>query len=112
MKRFLCGILALLAVFICAACSAAMQTSDEPAGQSTAAPAPQDAERAGSGPVSVNEAYADRDTVAVRPAPSAAPGEADQTPTPATGEVPVVPLVGAMGLILICAAGLVLLRRF
>ena len=68
MKRFLCGILALLAVFICAACSAAMQTSDEPAGQSTAAPAPQSAD--GSGPVSVTEAHADRDTVAVRPAPS------------------------------------------
>ena len=110
MKRFLCGILALLAVFICAACSAAMQTSDEPAGQSTAAPAPQNV--GGSGPVSVTEAHADRDTVAVRPAPSASPAEADQTPTPATGEVPVVPLVGAMGLILICTAGLVLLKRF
>ena len=95
-----------------------MQTTDDPAGppsQDTAAPALQGTVSAGSGPVSVTETHADRDTVAVRPAPSAAPAEAadaNQTPTPATGEVPVVPLVGALGLILICAAGLVLLKRF
>lgn len=104
MKRFLCALLALLAVFICAACSAAMQTPAQPT------PAPQSTV-AGSGPVAVTENHADRDTVpAVRPAPSAAPAEEMQTP--ATGEVPVVPLVGAVGLILLCAGGLVMLRRF
>ena len=106
MKRILCGILALLAVFICAACSAAMQA---PAAQDPDA-VPQSTPAADSGPVTVTENHADRDTVPVRPAPSTAPAAVPDTP--ATGEVPLVPLAGALGLILLCAAGLVMLKRF
>lgn len=105
MKRILCAIAALLAVFICAACSAALQTPDAP----DQAAAPQNAAVV-NGPVSVTENHADRDTVAVRPAPTAAPTEPPETP--ATGDVPIVPLVGALGLVLICAAGLMMLKRF
>ena len=107
MKRLLCALLALLAVFICAACSAAMQTPDEntPTPQTTATP--------DGGPVSVTEAHADRDTVSTaRPAPSAQATAAPAPQTPATGDVPLVPLVGALGLILLCSAGLVMLKRF
>ena len=106
MKRILCGILALLAVFICAACSAAMQA---PADQDKNT-APQSTAAAGSGPVTVTETHANSDTVPVRPAPSAAPTAAPDTP--ATGEAPVVPLAGALGLILLCTAGLIMLKRF
>lgn len=59
--------------------------------------------------VKVNETVANAETVnnaASQPSTTAAPVD-----TPATGDFPVAYLAGVLGLILLCSAGLLLLRR-
>lgn len=104
LKRWLCGVLALLLVLFVAACDAA---GSSPA-VATAAPPPP-ATAAPRDPIQITEQPADIQTVESaepQPTASAAPVE-----TPSTGELPLVPVVGAVGLILLCSAGLVMLRR-
>ena len=104
MKRCLCGVLALLLVLFVAACDAAGST---PAA-ATAAPPPA-ATAAPRDPIQITEQPADIQTVGTAtPQPTAGTAPVE---TPSTGELPLVPLAGAVGLILICAAGLVMLRR-
>lgn len=95
--------LALGLVLLCAACSLRPALAPDSDGETTA---PQSTVRP---PVSVTESYADTGTVtgaAPAPSPTAAP-----VPTPQTGDAPLAAFVGAAGLILICSAGLLMLRR-
>ncbi len=95
--------LALALVLLCAACS--LRPVAAPDGADSAS-APQSTARP---PVTVQESYANTGTVAdSTPAPSP---DASPVPTPPTGSAPLAAFVGAAGLILICSAGLLLLRR-
>lgn len=108
MKRLLCAILALALVAVCAACSSTLFPASSRASSSMAA------ESGTESPVKVTEAYANAKTVAGSGTTSAAPAPeagTEPVPTPATGDFPTVPLIGSIGLILICAAGLVMLRH-
>ena len=103
MKRLLCAVFFLCLVLFCAACSPRfLSTQGDPAGT----PPPSAGPRL---PVSVTESYASTETVAS--AAPTAPQTAAPVATPATGDVPVTAFAGAAGLILICSAGLLMLRR-
>ena len=70
-------------------------------------------------PITVNSTVADADTVnnAQTAAPTTevteapAESEAEEVDTPATGDFPVPYLAAVLGLILVCSAGLVMLKR-
>ena len=112
MKRFLCVVFVAALLVLCAACSRqAFSNVPEP----TAAPTASSScnlsrEAARSEPVIVDETYANSDNVS--PA-TQAPATAEQpaVDTPETGDSRVLYLIGALGLVLICSAGLLLLRR-
>ncbi len=114
MKRFLCCLLAVLALLLCTACWEGNQNKENETAQS--AQTTTGSAQPVSDPVSVKENHANRDTVdSVRPAPSADASQTTPTPapdTPPTGDTPLAPLIGACGLILLCAAGLLMLKRF
>ena len=103
MKRFLCAVLVSALVLLCAACSSRVLS------QGDTSPTPTSSSTSRGEPVEVTELHANSDTVeATAPAPSS---NAEPVATPDTGDLPIVPLAGAIGLILICSAGLVLLKR-
>lgn len=59
-------------------------------------------------PVRVDETYAMADVTEPTAVPAAS---ANPAPTPATGDAPVIYIVGTVGLIVFCSAGLLLLKR-
>lgn len=111
LKRFLCVVCIAALLVFCAACGRDV-LSDPPA--ATAAPTASSSrnvrtETARSEPVTVTETHADSEAVSTATAaPSSESGPVD---TPATGGFSVGYFVAVLGLILISAAGLLMLRR-
>ena len=114
MKRFLCAVIVAALLLFCVACgSHAAVSADSIA---TAAPTASSSRNIRSEPITVNSTVADADTVnnAQTAAPTAeatAESEAEEVDTPATGDFPVPYLAAVLGLILVCSAGLVMLKR-
>lgn len=111
LKRFLCVVLVAALMVFCAACGRNL-LANEP--EATAAPTASSSRNVRSEPVKVTETYANADNVtdsqqATETPSAAAPSEAVDTPE--TGDFPVVYFAGVLGLILICSAGLLMLRR-
>ena len=109
MKRLIGAVLVAAMLVLFAACASnPVSTSSAPT--ATAAPTTSSTSRnVRSEPVAVSETYAKVDVVSgttPKPAATAAPSD-----TPATGDFPLVYCVGALGLILVCSGGLLLLRR-
>ena len=114
MKRFLCAVIVAALLLFCVACgSHAAVSADSIA---TAAPTASSSRNIRSEPITVNSTVADADTVnnAQTAAPTTevteAPAESEAD-TPATGDFPVPYLAAVLGLILVCSAGLVMLKR-
>ena len=111
MKRFLCAVIVAALLLFCVACgSHAAVSADSIA---TAAPTASSSRNIRSEPITVNSTVADADTVnnAQTAAPTPAESEAEEVDTPATGDFPVPYLAAVLGLILVCSAGLVMLKR-
>ena len=111
MKRFFCAAFFVAIVVLLAACGA-LNTSAA-AAQATATPTSSTSRTQKSdSTVKVNETAA---KVEITTAQSSATPTATAAPapavTPATGDFPVMYLVGVVGLILICSAGLLMLRK-
>ena len=115
MKRFLCAVIVAALLLFCVACgSHAAADSIAPA-----APTASSSRNIRSEPITVNSTVADADTVnnAQTAAPTTeateapAESEAEEVDTPATGDFPVPYLAAVLGLILVCSAGLVMLKR-
>lgn len=108
MRRFLCAAFFMALVVLFAACSAL--NNSNAASAATATPTSSTSRTQKSEPVQVKENPAKVDVVegqtAETPAATAAPAQ-----TPATGDFPVMYLVGVIGLICICSAGLLMLRK-
>lgn len=105
MKRTVGILLAALFLVLLAACGIPSSTdaaASSPAPSPTVASTSRDVHNE---PVKVDETYAMADVVS----PTATP--AASSPTPATGDAPVVYMAGAIGLILFCSAGLLMLKR-
>ena len=109
MKRFFCAAFFVAVVALLAACGALNVNSA--AAQATATPTSSTSRTQKSdSTVKVNETAAKVDVVTAQS--SASPtATAAQVETPATGDFPVVYLAGVVGLILICSAGLLMLRK-
>lgn len=109
MKRILCATFFMALVVLFAACGAL--NSNAAASTATATPTSSTSRTQKSEPVQVKENPAKVDVTGgqatTAPAATAAPA---QTP-PATGDFPVMYLAGVIGLILICSAGLLMLRK-
>lgn len=111
LKRFLCVVLIAALMVFCAACGGDL-LSAEP--EATAAPTASSSRNVRSEPVKVTETYANADNVTdSKPAQDSAAAETQPSAvdTPETGDFPVVYFAGVLGLILICSAGLLMLRR-
>ena len=111
MKRFFCAAFFVVVVALLAACGA-LNTSSA-AAQATATPTSSTSRTQKSdSTVKVNETAAKVEVVTAQssatPSATAAPAPAE---TPATGDFPVMYLAGVVGLILICSAGLLMLRN-
>ena len=102
MKRFLCAAFFMALVVLFAACGAL--NSSTAASAATATPTSSTSRTQKSEPVQVKENPAKVDVVGEQAA--TAPAQ-----TPATGDFPVMYLAGVIGLILICSAGLLMLRK-
>ena len=111
MKRFFCAAFFVAVVALLAACGGVyIQCA---AAQATATPTSSTSRTQKSdSTVKVNETAAKVDVVTAQssasPTATAAPAQVE---TPATGDFPVVYLAGVVGLILICSAGLLMLRK-
>ena len=107
MKRFLCAVIVAALLLFCVACgSHAAVSADSIA---TAAPTASSSRNIRSEPITVNNAQTAAPTTEVTEAP--AENEAKEVDTPATGDFPVPYLAAVLGLILVCSAGLVMLKR-
>ena len=113
MKRFLCAVIVAALLLFCVACGSHAAVS------ATAAPTASSSRNIRSEPITVNSTVADADTVnnAQTAAPTTeateapAESEAEEVDTPATGDFPVPYLAAVLGLILVCSAGLIMLKR-
>ena len=116
LKRFLCAVIVAALLLFCVACgSHAAVSADSIA---TAAPTASSSRNIRSEPITVNSTVADADTV--NNAQTAAP-TTEVTEAPAESEpkrwiprywgFPVPYLAAVLGLILVCSAGLVMLKR-
>ena len=100
MKRVVGALLVAVLLVIFVACGVPTSTRDAvPSPSPTVAATSRDVH---SEPVQVDETYANADV----PQPSAT-----AAPTPATGDTPIFWVVGVVGLIVFCSAGLLLLKR-
>ena len=108
MKRFFCAAFFIAVITLLAACGALNTTTA--AAQATATPT-SSTSRAQKTPstVKVNETAAKVEVVTAQSTPESTTSAAAETP--ATGDFPVMYLVGVVGLILICSAGLLMLRK-
>lgn len=112
MKRFLAAVFFTALLVMLAACGMLRQNTSAAA---TATPTSSTSRTARTEPVTVNQTVANADAVngsqkvtGTAPAATTAPTPIE---TPATGDFPLMYLVGVLGLILICSAGLLMLRR-
>lgn len=103
MKRVVGALLVAVLLVIFVACGVPTSTREVPSPSPTVAATSRDVH---SEPVQVDETYANADVTQ----PSAAPS-ATAAPTPATGDTPIFWVVGVVGLIVLCSAGLLLLKR-
>lgn len=108
LKRFLCVVLVAALLVFCAACGSDLLSSEP---EATAAPTASSSRNVRSEPVKVTETYANADNVTDSQLADSQPAESAVTDTPETGDFPVVYFAGVLGLILICSAGLLMLRR-
>ena len=105
MKRFLCAVVLTAFLFVLAACGGMGKNEAVPTASPTSS-------SRNSAPVKVNETVANVQNVETTAQQSAAPSStAAPIDTPATGDYPVVYLAGVLGLILLCSAGLLMLRK-
>ena len=109
MKRCLCAVLLVVMVLLFAACGRS-------AASNAPTPPPVTTSSRYSAPVKVNETIANAQTVDANTTPkstqSAQPSStAAPIDTPATGDFPVMYLAGVLGLIFLCSAGLLMLRK-
>ena len=111
MKRFLCAAFFIALVALLAACGM-LNKANDPA-QSTATPTSSTSRTQHSDTVTVNETTAKVDVVTAQSSqtPTSTAEPSQNVPTPATGDFPVLYLAGIVGLILICSAGLLMLRK-
>lgn len=114
LKRFLCALAVAALLILCVSCG---NRAAAASGQSvaTAVPTESSSRNVRSEPVAVSETVANAGNVAGTQAPAAAdtpdtPDTAEQTPS--TGDIPVAYIAAVLGLILICSAGLIVLKRF
>lgn len=108
MKRFFCVILAAMLLVLLAACSGREVSSTAP----TATDVPTSSSRnVRSEPVQVNETHANAEVVDGQSQPAGPTSTATPVNTPPTGDFPLVYFAGALGLILICSAGLLALKK-
>lgn len=109
MKRFLCAAVLIIAVVLFAACG---MMRGETSPMQTATPTSSTSRSEKNDSVKVNETAAKVEIVTANgsqtPQATAAPEEVS---TPETGDFPVFYLLGTAGLICICSAGLLMLRR-
>lgn len=103
MKRIVGVALVAILLILCVACGVPSSQESTPAPSPTVAATSRDAHEE---PVRVDETYAMADVTN----PTAAPA-ATASPTPSTGDAPVIYVIGAVGLILFCSAGLLMLKR-
>lgn len=110
MKRFFCAAFFIAVITLLAACGALNTTTA--AAQATATPT-SSTSRAQKTPstVKVNETAAKVEVVTVQNSATPESTTSAAAETPATGDFPVMYLVGVVGLILICSAGLLMLRK-
>lgn len=116
MKRFLCVVLIAALMVFCAACGRDLLAAEP---EATAAPTASSSRNVRSEPVKVTETYANADNVTdnsqqtedSQPAATETSTPSQSVDTPETGDFPVVYFAGVLGLILICSAGLLMLRR-
>ena len=113
MKRFICAALFVVIVALLAACGVLDQSNAAVQATATPTSSTSRSQRSDS-TVKVNQTAAKVDVVTAQSSenPSATPAAtAAPASTPATGDFPVMYLAGVIGLILICSAGLLMLRR-
>ena len=117
LKRFLCAVIVAALLLFCVACgSHAAVSADSIA---TAAPTASSSRNIRSEPITVNSTVADADTVnnAQTAAPTTevteapAESEAKEVDTPLPGIFRCLTVAAVLGLILVCSAGLVMLKR-
>ena len=109
MKRFLCPGFFIALVALLAACGVLNQVSAPV--QATATPTSSTSRSQQNDTVTVKEAPATVDVVSAQDAQTPQAAAPAQASTPATGDFPVLYLAGIVGLILICSAGLLMLRK-
>lgn len=112
MKRFLCAAFFIALVALLAACGVLDRATS--ASQVTATPTNSTSRtQQRSESVTVTETAAKVDVVTAQSSqtPSSTVTPATASDTPATGDFPVVYLAGVIGLILVCSAGLLMLRK-
>lgn len=111
MKKLIGAILVAAMLSLFALCNTGALAAATP--NVTATPVSSTSRRTRTEPVPVTENYAKTDVVAGSSGETASPAPSAQVSadTPATGDFPLVYVAGAVGLILICSAGLVMLRR-
>lgn len=114
MKRFLCAVLVAAVLFVLAACSSEILSPSTPSPTPSSSPTSSSTSRnvQHSAPVAVSETYAKADVI-TDPSPAATPSStAAPVDTPSTGDnSSVIYFVGVLGLILVCSAGLWMLKR-
>ena len=108
LKRFLCVVLVAALMVFFAACGSDLLSSEP---EATAAPTASSSRNVRSEPVKVTETYANADNVTDSQAESEPQTTETAVDTPETGDFPVVYFAGVLGLILVCSAGLLMLRR-
>lgn len=110
MKRFLCAAFFIALVALLAACG--VLNNERSAAQATATPTSSTSRtQQQSDTVKVNETVAKVDVVTAQSSQTPSSTATPATDTPATGDFPVLYLAGIVGLILICSAGLLMLRK-
>ena len=109
MKRFLCAAFFIALVALLAACGVLNKVSAPV--QATATPTSSTSRSQQNDTVTVKEAPATIDVVSAQDAQTPQTAAPAQASTPATGDFPVLYLAGIVGLILICSAGLLMLRK-
>ena len=110
MKRFLCALLVTGLLFLFAACGGDLRHTvvASPTATPTASSAATTSRDARSAPVAVSETYAKADVVEKTAGPTSTATPID---TPATADSSPVYFAGVLGLILLCSAGLLMLKR-
>ena len=103
LKRIVGALLIAALLILCVACGVPTVEETAPTPSPTVAATSRDAHDE---PVRVDETYAVADVTDPTAAPSAT-----AAPTPSTGDAPMIYVIGTVGLILFCSAGLLMLKR-